>query len=133
MTLARLPVAAPAYATSAFTYRRFRAWVWWRCCAWLQIDSGWHTLGSAGERGGVVRHVGLGVAWRPLVAFRWRSFRQLQWQAGHLVIVDRAQQVGDHVDAGSPLVVALDDVPRCFGDVSVDHHLVFRSRVLLPP
>jgi hypothetical protein len=81
----------------------------------------------------VVGDVGLHVARRPDVALGRRPRRQLQPRLLHLAVGDRADQVGDHVDAGAPLVVALHHVPRRLGDVGVHEHLVLGPGVVLPP
>jgi tetratricopeptide (TPR) repeat protein len=84
------------------------------------------------QRGGVVGHVSLHVPWRADVPLGRRPRRQLQRRLPHLVVGDRAEQVGDHVDAGVPLVLALHHVPRRLGDVGVDEHLVLGPGVIFP-
>jgi hypothetical protein len=42
----------------------------------------------------------------------------------HVVVQDRAQQMGDHVDPRPPFVVALDDIPLRLRDIGVHEHLI---------
>ena len=51
---------------------------------------------------------------------------------GNVVVGDAREQVGDHVEPGPALVVALDDQPRRLGDVGVHEHLVLGAGVVLP-
>ncbi|OIQ67042.1 hypothetical protein GALL_513850 [mine drainage metagenome] len=48
-------------------------------------------------------------------------------------IGDQRQEMVDTVEACTFLVVALDDIPRCLGDIGAGEHLFFRLGILLPP
>src|SRR5579875_1375883 len=89
-------------------------------------------LPAGQQRRGVVGHVGLHVPWHPHGALGVRPRRQAHRLEPHVVVRDRAEQVGDHVDPGAALVVALHHVPGRLGDVGVHEHLVLGPRVVLP-
>src|SRR5262245_19906268 len=82
---------------------------------------------------GVVGHVRLHLARRPLISFRRWTRREIERRPLHLEIRKRREQVSNHVDSRRPLVLAEDHIPRRLRYVGVQEHLVLGPRVVLPP
>jgi hypothetical protein len=57
------------------------------------------------------------LARRPLVAGLRRTLRQLERDLDNVLVRDKREQVVDAVEAGAPLIVALNDIPGRLRDI----------------
>src|SRR5436853_4546662 len=90
------------------------------------------TFGGGEEFVGDIGDVVVQVARRTLVVARLGARPERRRDDDFGVVRHDVQQVRDAVEARPALVVGLDDVPRRFGDIGVDEHLVFGFRVVDP-
>src|SRR5215510_5268345 len=61
-----------------------------------------------------------------------RALGKFNFFARHLLIWNKAQQVGDAVEAGALLIVGVQNVPRCMLGIGGLEHQVARSGILIP-